>query len=69
MSFLIVIVIVAAVTILFALLAATGALRPLGRVRRGQTWIDHPDEVPVEQRPSEDEIDEPVPHLVPRARY
>jgi hypothetical protein len=68
-SFLVVIVVVAAVAVIAAVLAAVGVLRPPARARRGATWIDHPDEVPIEERPSEDATDEPIPHLVPRARH
>jgi hypothetical protein len=68
-AFLIVIIIVAAVAVAGALLRALGVLAGPARVRRGTNWIDHPDDVPVEERPSEDAVDEPVGDLRPRARH
>ena len=67
-AFLVVIIIVAAVAAVVALLRASGALGGTARVRRGETWIDHPDDIPVEDRPSEDAVDDPV-EITPRARY
>ena len=67
-AFLVVIVVVAAVALAGALLRASGVIPGPKRTRRGETWIDHPDDVPVEDRPSEDAVDDPV-HVVPHARH
>jgi hypothetical protein len=36
--------------------------------RRGGTWFDHPDDLPVEQRPADDERDAPIPARPLRGR-
>jgi hypothetical protein len=36
--------------------------------RGGQTWFDHAEDHPVEERPSEDDRDEPIPKRPLRGR-
>ena len=67
-AFLIIIILVAAAALVVALLRATGVVRSPKHGRHGATWIDHPGDVPVEERPSEDAVDDPVP-VVPHARH
>jgi hypothetical protein len=60
------------VTVVAVMLAATPFFRPslvlaqLGR--QGQMWFDHPQDVEIGVRPSEDEVDEPLPRRPLRAR-
>jgi hypothetical protein len=42
-------------------------LQELGR--QGLTWFEHPQDRPVEQRPSEDAVDAPIPRRPLRARW
>jgi hypothetical protein len=64
----VVVLIVAAGTFFYLLLSVTGVLRRPPRVRRGETWIDHPEDQPIEDRPSEDAADEPIPQHHTRLR-
>jgi hypothetical protein len=59
----IVILIVVVVTAVGAVLAMLGVIGTPRRQPPGRTWIDHVDERPVAQRPSEDEPDPPIPAL------
>jgi hypothetical protein len=49
------IVIVAVVAAFYLLMASFGVIERTPRSRRGATWIDHPDDVPVADRPNEDD--------------
>jgi len=48
-------------------LRSGGPLSQLSR-RDGGFWFEHPDDLPIEQRPSEDAIDAPIPRRPLRGR-
>jgi hypothetical protein len=54
------------------LLALTSYFRPsvvLSRLgREGQVWFDHAEDISVTSRPSEDDVDEPLPRRPLRTR-
>jgi hypothetical protein len=65
-------VVILIVSLVAIALAVTSYLR-LNRVierlgRQGQTWFDHADDTPVDQRPSEDDRDDPIPRRPLRGR-
>jgi hypothetical protein len=62
------IIVVAVGAAAFGLSVAFGVVRRVPRTRRGVTWIDHPGDVPLEQRPSEDDVEEPIPRRRLRGR-
>jgi hypothetical protein len=39
-----------------------------GLGRHGRSWFDHPEDIPLESRPSEDERDAPIPKRRLRGR-
>jgi len=43
-----------------------GSLAQLGR--QGALWFSHPEDLPLEQRPSEDQVDAPIPRRELRGR-
>jgi hypothetical protein len=65
-------VVTLAVSVIAIALAATSYFRT-GRVlqqlgRQGGTWFDHAEDMPVEERPSDDERDDPIPKRPLRGR-
>jgi hypothetical protein len=59
----IVLLVLVVVAVAGALLSIVGVLGAPRRKPPGANWIDHPDETPVDQRPSEDAPDPSVPAL------
>jgi hypothetical protein len=50
----------------FSYLRLNRALSELGR--RGGTWFDHQEDLPIEERPSDDDVDAPIPKRPLRGR-
>ncbi len=68
-TFEIVLIAVAVVGIAVALTPWFRPARLMGRIgRRGGTWFDHADDLPVQERPGEDERDAPIPRRPLRGR-
>jgi hypothetical protein len=68
-AFLIVIIVVAVFGIGLALTPQFSIPRLMSRIgRRGGTWIDHRDDIPIEERSTADELDDPIPVRPPRPR-
>jgi hypothetical protein len=62
-----------AVTVIALALCLTRYFRT-GRVvadlgRQGSMWFEHPSDREVEQQPTEDSVDSPLPHRPLRSRY
>ena len=61
-AFWIVVIVVAIVGIGLALTPWFSVPRLMSRIgRRGGTWIDHAEDMDPEERPTGDELDEPIP--------
>ena len=68
-TFEIVVIVVAVIGIGLALTPWFSISRLMARIgRSGGTWFDHADDLPVEQRPSDDERDAPIPKRPLRGR-
>jgi hypothetical protein len=65
-AFEVVVIVVGVVALVVALSSLFGATARLGR--RGRTWFAHPDDLPLEERPSEDDRDDPLPRRPLRGR-
>ncbi len=64
-----IILIVAVAAVALALGARFGPARSLQDIgRSGSFWFDHQDDVPLDQRPSEDDRDAPIPRRPLRGR-
>jgi hypothetical protein len=63
-----VVIIVAAAVAVVAMAVSAVARRPPRPGRQGQGWIDHPEDIPIEHRASEDEPGEPIPRRRLRGR-
>jgi hypothetical protein len=65
--------VVTLVVCIVALLVATASFLRVNRAidqlgRRGSTWFDHSEDVAADDRPSEDERDDPIPKRPLRGR-
>jgi hypothetical protein len=58
--------VVAIVIAIFSYLRLRNVLSQLGR--RGGLWFDHADDLPVQDKPVEDEVDAPIPQRPLRGR-
>ena len=68
-TFEVVLIVVAVVGITVALTPWFRPTRVMRRIgRRGTTWFDHAGDLPVDQRPAEDERDAPIPARPLRGR-
>jgi hypothetical protein len=68
-TFEVVVIVVAVVGIGLALTPWFRPTRLISRIgRRGGTWFDHAEDLPVEQRPTNDERDAPIPSRPLRGR-
>ncbi|MDQ6745214.1 MAG: hypothetical protein M3Z27_04245 [Actinomycetota bacterium] len=64
-----IILIVTVAAVVLALSAVFGPGRSLQDIgRSGSLWFDHQDDLPLDQRPSEDERDAPIPRRPLRGR-
>jgi hypothetical protein len=61
-----VVALVAIVVAVFSYLRLRSVLEALGR--RGGLWFDHADDLPVHDKPVEDELDAPIPQRPLRGR-
>jgi hypothetical protein len=61
-AFEVVAIVVSILAIALALTSYFRINRVLGRLgREGETWMDHEEDMPVADRPNEDDRDEPIP--------
>jgi hypothetical protein len=61
-AFEVVAIVVSVVAIALALTSYFRINRVLSQLgREGETWMDHEEDMPVEDRPNEDDRDEPIP--------
>jgi hypothetical protein len=68
-TFAVVVIVVAVIGIVLAFTPAFSPSRVASRLgRRGQTWMDHEEDMPVDKRPTGDERDEPIPARPLRGR-
>ena len=61
-ALLVVIIVVAVLACFIGLMSLFGMVKGPRRVRRGSTWIDHMEDLEVQDRPNEDDPDAPIPH-------